>query len=265
MNIHFTDNNLFQTLKANSLFSIQIGSHLYGLNTKDSDCDILYIVADSVQMNHSFLWEHHQLQYKENNCDHIFTSLKQFIRNLITGDSTINFEVIHSQELAGSSLKFLYENRLMFYNYQITKSYLGLARRDIKQVDNNKNYTNLKKLSHAYRGLVTSYGILNKNYSNDFINYQNKFQEIKDLKFSNFNGDMVYLISYLHNEIDMARDQLNNLFNQHKINRIMSLENMAKLDQCLEEIQKSEEYLSRANYSIDKKLYYNVLENGLKY
>lgn len=265
MNIHFTDNNLFQTLKANSLFSIQIGSHLYGLNTKDSDCDILYIVADSLQMNNSFLWEHHQLQYKDNNCDHIFTTLKQFIRNLITGDSTINFEVIHSQELANSYLKFLYENRLMFYNYQMTKSYLGLARRDLKQVQDNTQHTNFKKLSHAYRGLVTSYGILNQNYSNDFINYQDKFKEIKDLKFNNFNGDIIYLISYLHNEIEMARDELNNLFNQHKINRIMSLENMAKLDHWLEAIQKSADYISKTNYSIDKNLYYNVLENGLKY
>ena len=96
MNIHFEDKDLFEQLKRESLVKVKVGSHLYGMETDESDVDYLYIYLKPENMKDSFIWEHHQLQYKEDGVDHNFVDLHTFIRNILTGDSTINFEVLHS-------------------------------------------------------------------------------------------------------------------------------------------------------------------------
>src|ERR1700749_424554 len=102
MNIHFKDKELFENLKHATLAKVRIGSHLYGTNDSESDEDFLHIYATSEKELQSFIWTNHQLQYKTDGNDHNFISLHAFIRNCVNGDSTINFEVIHSTELIGT-------------------------------------------------------------------------------------------------------------------------------------------------------------------
>lgn len=265
MNIIFKDSQLFNNLKDSALFKVEFGSHLYGLNTSSSDTDILYIIAEDHQLSNSFLWEHHQLQYKENNVDHIFTTLNQFIRNLLTGDSTINFEVLHCLELKNSQLSFLYEHRHFFYNYHMIKSYLGLARRDLNQAVKD-NFVNFKKLSHCYRGYISALGVLNGNFDCVYSNYQDDFTIIKQLKNSNYKGDITLLVSELEVKIDTCRNQLNQMFDEGKIFRMMEISNMGKLDTWIQDFKQQEVYVKSAqNQRLDLSIFYEVLEKGLKY
>ena len=65
----------------------------------------------------------------------MFINIHSFLSNAISGDSTINFGVINSKQILGTELDFLYKYREYFYNYKIIRSYLGLARRDLKRID----------------------------------------------------------------------------------------------------------------------------------
>jgi len=163
MNIHFTDENLFYKLMKNKLLQIEVGSHMYNLTDEYSDIDSLIIYTPFKNQLNSAFTNHHQLQYKYNGVDYIFVDLITFIRNAVNGDSTINFEVINSNELINTKLELLYNNRIFFYNYNIIKGYLGLAKRDLKQLnkvyDANHRSQN-KRLIHAIRGYYTAYQIM---------------------------------------------------------------------------------------------------------
>lgn len=266
MNIHFDNQLLLNQLQAATLVKVAVGSHLYGLNTSTSDSDILHIHAKSKNLDKSFLWEHHQLQFKEKNTDLIFSDLFIFIRNLLSGDSTINFEVLHSSELASSDLKFLSDNKLQFYNYNILKSYLGLAKRDLKQCFSESNqYLNTKKLSHAYRGIVTAEAILAGNYDNHLSQYQSDFNIIKDLKFNNYQNGQA-LISSLEERSNQLRDRINKLLEQKQLVRCLSISFMKELDLWLNQFTGINSYIDKQNKLVmDKTIYYQVLEEGLKY
>lgn len=119
-----------------------IGSRMYGTNTPESDIDYLYVYEDFEEVA-PFLPNKHQFQYKEEGVDHIYTSGTQFFKNLVTGESTINADVI----------MFAYpmkdENKLkMVRTYKVVRAYLGMARRDIRQWRAGHH-----KLVHAARGL----------------------------------------------------------------------------------------------------------------
>lgn len=266
MNIHFDNQTLLKQLEEATLVKLAMGSHLYGLNTDQSDTDILHIHAKSKTLDNSFLWEHHQLQFKAKNTDLVFTDLFIFIRNLLSGDSTINFEVLHSQELAGSDLKFLSDNKQQFYNYNILKSYLGLAKRDLKQCfSESNNYLNNKKLSHAYRGIVSTEAILNHNYDNHLSNYQADFKIIKDLKFNNYHNGQE-LIKDLEVKANQLRDKINKMLEQKQLVRCLSLDFMQELDLWLNQFSGTSTYIDKQNKLVmDKTIYYQVLEEGLKY
>lgn len=265
MNIHFNNRDLFNSLKSSALETVSFGSKLYNLETDSSDSDVLYIHAEASNLKNSFIWEHHQLQFKDQNIDHIFTSLQLFLRNLMTGDSTINFEVLHSEEFKNGDFKFLYDFRHEFYNYNIIKSYLGLAKRDLKQVQSN-SFINYKKLSHAYRGIVSAEAILNKNYDNLLSQYQDDYKVIKSLKVTQSCGDVQSLINSLELRMNNLRDELNIKLNQRTITRVLSVNSMGKLDSWLDSFAGSENYLNKqAKLTIDKNLYYEVLEEGLRY
>lgn len=266
MNIHFDNQSLLTQLQEATLVKVAMGSHLYGLNTDKSDVDILHIHAKSKNLDNSFLWEHHQLQYKDKNTDLVFTDLFIFIRNLLSGDSTINFEVLHSDEVKNSDLKFLSDNKHQFYNYNILKSYLGLAKRDLKQCfSESNNYLNTKKLSHAYRGIVSAEAILQGNYDNHLSNYQADFNIIKDLKFNNYQNGQA-LIGELETRTNQFRDKINKLLEQKQLVRCLSISFMQELDLWLNQFTGINTYIDKQNKLVmDKNIYYQVLEEGLKY
>ena len=161
MNIHFTDKMLKEQLDKSTIFEIEVGSGMYGLKTPESDTDILKIYLEGSLNLTSITDNHHQFQYKDtkNNIDYIYTSLGQFVKNIISGDSTINYEVLESSEFR-EQFKDLY---LYFYinkldKINIIKSYLGMAKRDLKML---KKETNNKKAYHIKRGILFAESILN--------------------------------------------------------------------------------------------------------
>jgi predicted nucleotidyltransferase len=160
MNIHFKNKKLFNELMQNKIFEIEVGSYMYNLQNENSDKDILIIYIDSV-FNRGTLNSHHQLQYNDenNNINYIFTSLEQFCLNIITGDSTINYEVLQSNEFKKKFPNL--RDALNYYNTKIIKSYLGMAKRDLKTI--RKRY-NPKTASHFIRGLYFAEAIMNNEH-----------------------------------------------------------------------------------------------------
>ena len=152
MNIHFADKKLKEQLDHSTIFEIEVGSGMYRLKTSESDTDILKIYLEGDLNLTSITPNHHQLQYNdtENNIDYIYTSLGQFVKNIISGDSTINYEVLESPEFR-KEFKDLYffVNKLDKIN--TIKSYLGMAKRDIKAF---KKEHSIKKAYHIQRGIL---------------------------------------------------------------------------------------------------------------
>lgn len=159
MNIHFADKKLKEQLDHSTIFEIEVGSGMYRLKTSESDTDILKIYLEGDLNLTSITPNHHQLQYNdtENNIDYIYTSLGQFVKNIISGDSTINYEVLQSPEFR-KEFKDLYffVNKLDKIN--TIKSYLGMAKRDIKML---KKEPSNKKAYHIQRGILFAESMLN--------------------------------------------------------------------------------------------------------
>ena len=94
---------------------------------------------------------HYQLQYRAPHQDWLFVSLQGFFGNILTGGSTICFEMMHHQEFL-SEFKI---NPKDFYNFNIIKAYLGLIKRDLERLHKLPSlYDKRKCLAHAYRGYI---------------------------------------------------------------------------------------------------------------
>ena len=260
MNIHFENTDLFNDLMKSTLISINIGSTMYGLEHGNSDTDVLCIYNTSDKELNSFTNTHYQFQFKKDNIDYLFVNIHTFLRNCLSGDSTINLEVIYSTKLIDTELYFLYENRKDFYNYKILRSYLGMARRDIKRIniDAKSEFNKNKKVAHAYRGLVSAQKI----YSNDEL-YLNNYDitHIKDVIW-NLKGDTERKIycEVLSKEIDLMRDMINK---SSKFAKYMDVENQIKLDNNLFDLLRYTKISKMKNF--DMNLIYNVNENDMKY
>jgi predicted nucleotidyltransferase len=125
-----------------------VGSHLYGCNNENSDKDILVIYKSFDSFIDSSFTPPHQFQFTEDNIDYIFTTRGQFLRNLYSGDSTIN------ADLCLFSKTFDPDNKRVAYvrSYNIIKAYIGFAKRDIKMIGNSLK----DKKFHAQRSLYTA-------------------------------------------------------------------------------------------------------------
>lgn len=171
MNIHFTDKKLKKQLDQSTIFEIEVGSGMYGLKTPESDTDILCIYLEGSLNLTSITPNHHQLQYNDidNNIDYIYTSLGQFIKNIISGDSTINYEVLQSHEFR-KQFPDLYFHVNNLDKINTVKSYLGMAKRDIKSF---KKEPSDKKAYHISRGIL---------FANCIINNKNIFEILEDTR-----------------------------------------------------------------------------------
>lgn len=132
----------------------KIGSVLYQTNNKNSDTDILNIYNTTDFELKSALPNYHQFQYKdiENNIDWLYTSELQFWKNFYSGDSTINADVVIFTDLVKTNIEKLELCR----TFKVIKSYIGFAKRDLKQVNKDKS-----KIFHAERGLYTANELIN--------------------------------------------------------------------------------------------------------
>lgn len=232
MNIHFTDTNLKKQLDELTVFQCKVGSHMYGLDNENSDTDYLNIYIEPPYNRNSFMWEHHQLQYKEDCVDYNYTTLQNFIRNIITGDSTINFEVLFSTELKNSNLHWLYRRRFDFVNYDIIKSYLGLAKRDLKmwRRDTRNRHTaeTDKKLSHFIRGVTLAAELIN--CGDIKINCKHTDIELAKLNMLGSDEYKHIIIEDYESSMITLRGQLNELLESGKISKGMNKYSLQALD-----------------------------------
>jgi predicted nucleotidyltransferase len=258
MNIHINEDD-FNKLKNLVICSTSVGSQLYNMSNEKSDLDILHIYISPENNRHSIVQLHHQFQYKQNNIDYLFVDLQTFVKNLLNGDSTINFEAIFSQEFKNSSdLSFLYENRFMFYNYNLIRSYLGLARRDIKDYKKEKNN---KKLFHALRGFETAKVLFNKEeYSNDF-SQREYFEKLKMIKSNYFDKEEKEFCEDLLLKVDTLRLALNKRLDNKEIQKIISAQDLAFLDNKI--INISKKYTKSGHF--ENSTYYEAIQEDVKY
>lgn len=282
MNIHFTDNKLLTDLHQLSIVKIPVGAHMYGLDNSNSDFDYLIIYIEPAYNTYDFIWTHHQLQFKItdpeniNSYDYNFTTLQNFIRNIISGDSTINFETLYSDVLRDSELSWLYDRKHYFRNYNIIKSYLGIAKRDLKywrkDTHNNKIHdtkTN-KKLSHFVRGIIFANNILNDNFSLD-LKATHTFKEFKYddfelvVRIKDGNIDISYdiLVEKFETKMNDLRNLLNRLHDEKRIPTFMNVDQMYEIsDLCKKFVRNCKIDISHIDYD---KLIIDVIENGLSY
>lgn len=173
---------------------IVIGSHLYGTNNESSDRDILCFYTDN-EVDYSGLPNHHQFQYDGEDTDYIWTTKQQFMRNLQSGDSTINADVVMFTD-------YLTDDPILklkiVHTYKIIRAFLGFANRDIKQINKNP-----KKGHHAVRSVYCAEMLLGEKLPN--------LQVIRELHKQQPN------IKSLQTQCNDLRKQLNSLYEVNKI------------------------------------------------
>lgn len=265
MNIHFTNKDLFDRLLESTIFSTEIGSKMYGTSDEESDIDILNIYKTSdIELN-SILNSHHQLQYKKDGVDYIFTSLHSFLRNILNGDSTINFEVINHKKIVYSDLCFLYEKRKFFYTYKIMRSYLGFGRRDLKQINLGKgNREKNKKLFHAYRCYKSCLDIYNGNFES-VMNDSKSIKIKKDIFNIKNYKDRDYYKELFMNNISELRTKVNNDYNNGKLINFMKVSNISYIDSMIEYIMSKNTFNKMKFNRNEMDIFYDAEENGIKY
>lgn len=264
MNIHFTDKELFKKLKAATLVKCLVGSHMYGTNNVNSDKDYLYIYATSENELLSPFKAHHQLQYKEDGVDYNFVSLHNFINNTLSGDSTINFEVIYSDILDNTSLNWLSENKNMFITYSVIRSYIGLTRRDINHYGKYKSdKERIKRFTHILRGMLYTKDLLLNKFDFKVCNektitelHKNEFNSGKRLK------EITKITSELREDLTYACN--NNTLN---LGKTIKVDDGIKLNNWMIELCKSSEFLEKQKEltNFDMSLFIDSIENWVAY
>ena len=264
MNIHITDKELFEKLKAATLVKCLVGSHMYGTNNVNSDIDYLYIYATSENEMLSPFKAHHQLQYKEDGIDYNFVSLHNFINNTLSGDSTINFEVIYSGVLLDSSLEWLFENKNMFITYSVIRSYIGLTRRDINHYGKYKSdKERIKRFTHILRGIFYTTSLLSNKFDFNECNrktlaevHKNEFNSGKRLK------EVTKVTSELRQDLTYASD--NNTLN---LGKTIKVEDGIKLNNWMIELCKSNVFLEKQKIlsDFDMSIFIDSIENWVAY
>lgn len=268
MNIHFTDKGLFENLKNATLAKVRVGSHLYGTDNENSDEDFLYIYATSENELKSFVWTNHQLQYKEEGVDHNFVSLHTFVRNIINGDSTINFEVVHSDELKKTHLGFMHVYRDYFNTYTIIRSYNGFARRDCKHFTKATTpYEKRKRFGHIVRGYVYAKLLMNREFKFNIANYafvkvlNEIIAEDGDITMNHINKFKVLL--------DEQRKDLNAMLELKsvKMAKMMDVTDATNMEVSMRMVQDTDEFKDKQKMlrDFDMTIFINAFENWVSY
>jgi len=263
MNIHFTDKELFEKLKLATLAKVKVGSHLYGTNNENSDIDYLYIYATSEAELKSFVWTNHQLQYKEDGIDHNFVSLHSFVRNIINGDSTINFEVVHSDELKGTWLGFLEQLAYSFNTYTIIRSYLGFARRDCKHFSKcTTDYEKRKKIEHIVRSYLIATTLMDDTFN--FVYFKDLLKDVMSRTEISLST-----VKYYAEQLDVLRIQLNAQLDNKTLGlaKIMDVTHGKNLEGVMKMFQQHDEFKNKQKIlkDFDMSIFINAFENWVTY
>jgi len=271
MNIHFTDKNLFEKLKKATLAKVVVGSRMYGIHNDDinkgplSDTDFLYIYATSENELLSAIQTHHQLQFiDEEGNDHNFVSLHTFVRNILNGDSTINFEVVQSNVLFGTQLDWITNYKDAFITYTVIRSYLGLCRRDIKHYHKaNTEYLKRKRLGHIIRGYIYARDMIHDQWNFTLANLELK-SIIDNLDVSNNKTLKEYDAA-----ISTLRDELNEKLNDKtlKYAQHMDFVDSVEFTSSLLNFCTSNFFKKKQSHikNFDISAYLNAFENWVEY
>ena len=262
MNIHFKDKNTFKKLTDATIFTVQFGSRMYGTNDENSDTDLLHIYVPSISERNSFWPSHHQLQYKDNDTDHNFVNVFAFIKNLINGDSSVNFEIINHESIKGSPLDFLFYIRHSFYNYKILRSFNGFCRRDIREYHKaNSDLEKNKRIGHIIRGHEFSKMILDKNFSPIIIgDLKEKLLNIKNLS---DNKERKNIVSELKSDVEGFRIRINELHDQKNLGlpMFMNVDDQIILDRHINDLINSSVWNDRKDWYLEMRCFFEANEN----
>ncbi len=145
MNIIISE-DLHHKLQKHVTHTIEFGSGLKGNSDENSDKDLLHIVESADWWVSSPIANQHLLQFKEDNCDHIYCNAHTFVKSILDGDTTIFIEMHRFGALKETNLSFL-ENYNLTY-YRTLRAYLGISKRDLKDIKKlwkTKNYRKMDK------------------------------------------------------------------------------------------------------------------------
>ena len=166
--INEEESNYLRTISDFQTFLI--GSKLYKTDDKLSDTDYL-VILNTTFPSDLYYPNHHQFQYDEpqTNTQYIITTQQSFFKNLFSGDSTINADIIlYYDGIFSDKL-----NALRTYN--IIKAFIGFAKRDIRYLTEHKLYNIEKesdykkfhrKMFHATRSLYCAEQLLKSELPN---------------------------------------------------------------------------------------------------
>lgn len=272
MNIHFNNKNILDYFKSKCLIEVEFGSNLYGLKNKDSDTDIMLIYLDSEFDRSSCFKNHHQFQYKDvdNNIDYIICSLSGFIKNLCSGDSTINVEIVQSGVFKNhEQLFFLDEYKDDFLTYKVVKSFLGLSKRDLTDYNKQKTIRDKNKaIFHGVRGYVFAKDIsFNKKLRLDVSNLID-YDEIMSIEENNDKERKSLSIEF-QNSIKNLRETNNLLHDNGKLGLPTYLDPFIQqmIDYRIQRLHNDyidDKYIIKFPEEL-KKLIYDSNEYGIKY
>ena len=195
MNIKITKEE-HDILQESVMETYVFGSHLYGTNTESSDKDLLHFIPIDFTKGSEIVYSTypciHQFQYDdlENNEQHIYTTHRQFVKNLISGDSGVNLDVAIFHK------KFPFKQ---LFTYKIIKSILGFAKRDVK---NGKKF-------HAMRNSYYAYCMLDKSALPSL--------EAIKMIYENERNGYKYDKNEVTQQILSFRNKLNELYNRGEI------------------------------------------------
>lgn len=165
---------------------------------------------------------------------------------------------MHSDELKSSDLSFLYDSRKSFYNYQIIKSYLGMAKRNYKIL--NKKYSG-KKASHFVRGVLSADTIFNGVDINDVWK-----QHRKTLSMIKNSDEEFESIDFYRELMDKLREKLNKKLEAQEIPKYMKPYDMFLFDEQVKSFCTTSAYMNKQQYSIDYgMLFYETYKTDVQY
>ena len=170
MNIKINKEEYNYLLKLGTCKTYLIGSKLYRTYDSLSDTNYLIIRNKNYQSDRCYP-NYHQFQYDDphTNTQYILTTERAFFKNLFSGDSTINADIIlYYDDILPGKL-----NALRTYN--IIKAFTGFAKRDIKyltdhpidKIEKESDYKKYhRKMFHATRSLYCAEQLLKSELPN---------------------------------------------------------------------------------------------------
>lgn len=227
------------SLQKNVIAEMMMGSHAHGLADEKSDKDILYIYYDKDYGNNIY-WESNGWQYKTDGIDENYQEIRVFIRNLITAKMCGNLEALlggwvlneNLSKANALSLDVLFKLLMSLKSYAIIKSYMGYAKKDMKNAEVILNQAGdkafesrdfRKKITHIIRGLNTIVFLLEEGTYDFFEGSESEDYEMaKEIKSGNLQYCCGWLTSFIevsNSSLTEYREQLNNKLNSKTISR----------------------------------------------